>query len=414
MNLETFGFKEDYYRKPTSFCEGNLVHGEMNYKPSIPFESEPHATRGNPVDLPFRVAVSSANPERIPEGAAKMIANHPGPYPVAPMIDSFHPSQIGNQAYINVPPAQNPYIYNNGIYGRQIDLYQTPQPYQMPQPYHSPSLVYQEQPKVHSWENIDDGMSATEDKIRQKSNETIKKKPDSAIGIYRDTSTVYPIVRRPMKVSFPGSNEASSGDRPQHINLKILGTVLIEEINQVPWTDFETMDGRRIIRVDKTQEGNIVKAYFLIVNPHVSVNPNYVTPGLEYVEVSCIKYVHKDGITTEFLITSVEVIQIIEYLVGSNHTNIPLRRQERGRMRSNLASLWHKNCSSTSSRYAREMHQRLGRQILKYKSRKPYGILKDMRILLWNNLSFALYKALLFYCVAIPDENVKQELSEPS
>lgn len=172
----------------------------------------------------------------------------------------------------------------------------------------------------------------------------------------------------------------------------------IQCIKRLAWSQCEDLEGRRIVRLHKTLNGAAVEVIFVPVRPSQYTNCLKFVED-DFLEVSCIKFLHQDGITTDFLITSAEVIKIIEFLLGSSQKKTSLLRKERGRIRSNLASLWHKNPSPMDSTETR----RLRSQILKYESRKPYNILKDMRMLLWDDLESAIRKALLFYLVIVSD-----------
>ncbi|AOA62967.1 GQ67_00034T0 [Komagataella phaffii] len=101
-----------------------------------------------------------------------------------------------------------------------------------------------------------------------------------------------------------------------------------------------------------------------------------------------------NSIGCRYYITSVEVIKIIELLIGSYSTSDPLqRRKERGRMRSNLLQFWSKHLVSFSKNtmkrrpvptcnddYLAELEHRINT----YDVRKPRLFDKSVKILEWS------------------------------
>lgn len=220
------------------------------------------------------------------------------------------------------------------------------------------------------------------------------------------------IIRRPSNILLPEgeraltmhNNDQYVNDRVENLDFKIYGEP--EDICRVPWNEHEQLESRRIVRIRRHQEGSKLRAYFLVAITSGSVMSSEIGDQ-DYLEVSCIKYIHKDGLKDELLITSIDMIRIIEFLICTkNLGNLAWRRQERGRIRSNLYPFWHRSCSNTGGPHDEEMHHHLARQLQTYKTRKPFRILKCMRFLSWSNLERAIFKALLFYCVCMSERDV--------
>lgn len=227
--------------------------------------------------------------------------------------------------------------------------------------------------------------------------------PELGVGSVEANTDVScpPIVRRPGNIFVSGPDSfvgyQSQSMRFHKINLKLFGDVL-KNVHTVPWTNYENLEERRIVRVDRVQEGCTLKAYFTVVEPN-SRSHETTIDDQGSLKISCIKFTQMDG-TVSYLITSVEAIKIIEYLVRGGRADAGVKWRERGRIRSNLSPLWYKDWASGGMQNEAEMRQRFGDQIRKYKSLKPYAIMKSMRVLLWEKLEFAIFKAILFYCVA--------------
>lgn len=191
--------------------------------------------------------------------------------------------------------------------------------------------------------------------------------------------------------------DSEDGTRLKQVELKFTSDISFKTINQIPWTAKEENEGRRIIRVTRVQRRNILSLELLII-AQLSQHLNQ-TSGSNYVEVSCIKYIHSNRGRVNYLITSVEVIKIIELLTGSAWRDPLLRRIERGRLRSNLATLWLKEFLAIKSNHTNKACLKLLEQLSNYKIRKPYNVWKDLRLMHWDNLIVALSKVLGFYRV---------------
>lgn len=225
----------------------------------------------------------------------------------------------------------------------------------------------------------------------------------------------------------------------------------VEEICYPKWSSGEKQDRRRIIRIERIQSGPKLIANFSIVgsaNEHpVTVPPG---PDVDVVEVSCLECSVKpnddydsqssddekdggamaqsgmntnyikgedDGEHHQYYITSVEVVEIVELLIGTQLKDPAERRRERGRVRSNLVPFWSKKSISSrmdssygngngspvpSSPTNQDYRVELAKRIMGYEIRKPRGFDKDVRILRWDKLVPALKRALQSYYTEIP------------
>lgn len=228
--------------------------------------------------------------------------------------------------------------------------------------------------------------------------------------------------------------------------LEIIGAEL-EELCLPEWNEAELEDKRRIIRIERHQVSDTIVAKFSIVGSAID-NPKTLpaAPGVDVVEVSCLVCTTRKGdegeeeeeeeenvdaissnspiykyddntssdeaITKRFYITSVEVIKVVELLIGTELSDAHERRRERGRIRSNLVPFWSKK--SISSRLSnKEVRQspltspavdfraELATRIMRYEVRKPRGFDKEVRILKWERLVAALRRALQSYYVEV-------------
>ncbi|CUM51313.1 unnamed protein product [Debaryomyces fabryi] len=227
-----------------------------------------------------------------------------------------------------------------------------------------------------------------------------------------------------------------------------------EEICFPVWSASEKEDRRRIIRIERVQNGHKLLANFSIVG---AANENPITlpppPDTDVIEVSClecttisnetddqsasdedlavpIQGMH-DGKYNQYYITSVEVIEIVELLIGTQSMDAADRRKERGRIRSNLVPFWSRkpissrmpdNSSAHSSKspgYAgmdtrltnQDYRFELAKRIMAYEIRKPRGFDKEVRILRWDKLIPALKRALQTYYTEIPSSDSSIDFS---
>lgn len=216
---------------------------------------------------------------------------------------------------------------------------------------------------------------------------------------YRDQIR-FPIVRRPTNIKVSDSNVNFDYQHQNRkffkIDLTLIGYSL-EEILSHSWSPQEALEGRRIIRKEKEQQGCTLNVHFRVIRRGRMYSEVGKKDHSKYLEVSCIRFDHAHFNTTNYFITSVDVIGIVEFLVDHNTLNSALKWRERGRIRSNLAPLWFKNWSDMES-----MHLQFENLIRRVHSQNSCRVSKFARLLLWLNLEYALSKALLFYGVSMP------------
>lgn len=202
----------------------------------------------------------------------------------------------------------------------------------------------------------------------------------------------------------------------ERVKLQFSGD-LIESICNSSWNNAELMDGRRIVRIERTQDNNIVNANLSVVGcANDFPTPAPARPNTDFIEVSCLAVF---GMVPGFYITSVEVVGIVEMLIGTRTIkDSALRRRERGRVRSNLMSFWSKN--SYHSRSNEASLSDFAKRIMAYDIRKPRGFDKGFRILSWDKLIPALQRALQCYYAEIPVDDgspaikIKAETAYPT
>lgn len=199
--------------------------------------------------------------------------------------------------------------------------------------------------------------------------------------------------------------DSGDGTKLNHVELRFANDISFKTINQIPWTTEEETEGRRIVRVTRLQRRNVLSLELLIVT-ELSQLLNQ-TDGGSHVEVSCIKYNCSNRDKVYYLITSVEVIKIIELLTGSAWRDPLMRRVERGRLRSNLGTFWLKEFLAIKSNNTNRACLKLLEQLSSYEIRTPYNVWKDLRLMPWDNLLVALSKVLCFYHVKIPYKKQK-------
>lgn len=237
------------------------------------------------------------------------------------------------------------------------------------------------------------------------------------------------------------------------VELKLTGAS-VQDICFPQWSPLEKEDRRRIIRIERTQNGPHLMANFSIVGS-ANENPVTVPPmkDVDVVEVSCLECATRvgdeydsqssddeksasasprmikleNGESFQYYITSVEVVEIVELLIGTELVDPAERRRERGRVRLNLVPFWSKkpissrmheltnSLSSSLSNIAgagagamhygmtnQDFRLDLAKRIMGYEIRKPRGFDKEVRILRWDKLVPALKRALQSYYTEIP------------
>ncbi|ANZ77853.1 BA75_05254T0 [Komagataella pastoris] len=261
--------------------------------------------------------------------------------------------------------------------------------------------------------------------------------------------------RPPKKPLLPGTRYVTARLRLEYSNC--------EDMCLPEWNEHELEDSRRIIRIERRYDSSEIVASFSIVGSAVE-NPEtrpVSNPNVRVLEVSCLRcltndkesegeqYVDENAADEEhhcvtepqkpsfgkdldgrthkisrisagckYFITSVEVIKIIELLVGSFSISDPQqRRKERGRVRSNLAQFWSKYLVSSSKKNMRrrslpacndEYLAELAHRINTYEIRKPRIFDKSIKILEWPRLGPALQRAFQSYYMVQLDESYNQ------
>ncbi|KAH3683320.1 hypothetical protein WICPIJ_005701, partial [Wickerhamomyces pijperi] len=259
-----------------------------------------------------------------------------------------------------------------------------------------------------------------------------------------DCSLRYPKYRVARGISSGGTGtkppkmQTMPGHHFRQVELK-LNNAKVEEICLPEWSSLEKEDKRRIVRLEKYQVGNKIVCDFKILgsaqeNTHVCQEHS---PGVDVVEVSCLEVFHKpsdesdddeepgvsghsskrsdEAAQRSFYITSVEVIRIVELLIGVDSQDLTERRRERGRIRSNLVPFWSKK--PISSRMSggnlnfdtNDFRVELATRIMAYETRKPRGFDKEVRILKWEKLFKALKRALQSYYAEVPESFSPEE-----
>lgn len=231
----------------------------------------------------------------------------------------------------------------------------------------------------------------------------------------------------------PPKESATSKSTYIPIKLNISGGTL-EDIVKPQWSESELEDQRRIVRIERFQKNEQIFINFSIIgsaNENPTPLPPMANSNIDIIEVSCLQCSKKlseeidlpspineehdldqddfqDGKKYDFdyYITSVEVIEIVELLIGTYSEEPSERRKERGRVRSNLVPFWSKK--PISSRLDNSLINQpdfkieLAKRIMSYEIRKPRGFDKEVRILKWEKLLPALKRALQSYYCEIP------------
>lgn len=196
----------------------------------------------------------------------------------------------------------------------------------------------------------------------------------------------------------------------------VIEGALTNELCFLQWNANEITDRRRIIRIERTQRGTVLHVLFLIVGLALAnPEPAPAAAGVDVLEFSCLECLSSEvgenlgagARSKSFYVTSVEIVAIVEMLIGILDMDAMLRRKERGRIRSNLTPFWLKRpISSKRNNQFDHLNPRMvfARRIMAYNVRKPRGFDKDVRILPWENLIPALNRALQCYYVEVPEE----------
>ncbi|CAO3592871.1 unnamed protein product [Absidia cylindrospora] len=159
-----------------------------------------------------------------------------------------------------------------------------------------------------------------------------------------------------------------------HADLIIEGDM---EAMMQEWTDQEKEDNRRLVRFWRRQHDHEIICHCQAIEPTNRVN----TP--QEIIVSCIYWEEKN----DYFITSVDIIYLLEALIGVRFTT-----EEKNRVRRNLEGFRPLTVS--------KMKPDSGdffRRIMAFNHPKPRNIEKDLKVFAWSSLPTALKKIISKY-----------------
>lgn len=144
------------------------------------------------------------------------------------------------------------------------------------------------------------------------------------------------------------------------------------------WNDEELVAGRRLVYLNVARESH--------ANFHIeaeSIRPDSYIPNDGRLVISCVKWEEE----SKFVVTSVDVILVLEHLVG-----VQFSIEEKSRIRRNLQFLK----PSTITRFNNES-KRLFNSLMAMDNPRPRNIEKDLKVFEWNELFVAVKKVLSKY-----------------
>lgn len=159
------------------------------------------------------------------------------------------------------------------------------------------------------------------------------------------------------------------------VQLKVSPSVKKETAD---WTPEETVAGRRLVKLVVTRE-----SYAKFHVEAQSVSQSAYTAGSGTPVISCIHWEEKN----QYVVTSVDVITVLEHLVGKLFSI-----EEKSRIRRNLqflkpATITRSNADS----------KRMFNKIMAMESPRPRNIEKDIKVFDWSELFVAVQKVLSKY-----------------
>ena len=163
--------------------------------------------------------------------------------------------------------------------------------------------------------------------------------------------------------------------------LKIHGDL---DAMQLYWSSEEFAMKRRIVRFWREQNGTTVHTYFKSIRPgehHLPFDANER-------RISCIYWDERN----EYYVTSVDIIALLELLVG-----IPLDVDEKNRIRRNLENLGPYTISKT-----KPISQDFHKITMSFINPKPRNIDKDVKVFRWAMLGDGLRKVVSRYVCCVP------------
>ncbi|CAO3597392.1 unnamed protein product [Absidia cylindrospora] len=144
------------------------------------------------------------------------------------------------------------------------------------------------------------------------------------------------------------------------------------------WTDQEQQDHRRLVRFWRRQQGqHEIICNFQVIPPTNKMN----TP--QDIIVSCIYWENKD----DYFITSVDIIYLLEALIGVKFTT-----EEKNRVRRNLEGFRPLTVSKLKPDSGDFF-----KRIMAFNHPKPRNIEKDLKVFSWSSLPTALKKIISKY-----------------
>ncbi|VEU23985.1 DEKNAAC105248 [Brettanomyces naardenensis] len=224
----------------------------------------------------------------------------------------------------------------------------------------------------------------------------------------------------------PDSPSAKEGFKYSRCELTLINAEE-ESICGSSWSPREKIEMRRIVRIQRKQEGSAVIAEFEVV----PINSPIEEDGKNFIEISCLqclclrKYPSYDDehivcrfeneeilLDRSYYTTSVEVVKVVKFLANLPEMNKREERKENGRIRSNLSAFWSERPINSKKMVMRmkegrtnaDFKEELGRRIMDYTSRRPRGFDRDVRILEWRNLGSALKRAMRSYYAEVKQE----------
>lgn len=144
------------------------------------------------------------------------------------------------------------------------------------------------------------------------------------------------------------------------------------------WSAQELLHERRLVKLTVNREGPNL---FHIATQ--SVSPDYGVAEKNVLIISCIRWEERNT----FVLTSVDLLHVLEHLVGETFTT-----QEKSRIRRNLQFLHPITVNRTSS-------ARLFNAVMAMENPRPRNIEKDLKVFKWLSMNVALTKVLSKYSV---------------
>lgn len=182
------------------------------------------------------------------------------------------------------------------------------------------------------------------------------------------------------------------------------------EAHPTPWSGIEIFEGRKIVQVRRSQKGICLHAQFNTLLDGNAISK--IELDSDFIDVCCLRVIDR-SMKEQFFVTSIDVLKIVNFLIGSEQSDIGFRRMERARIRSNLSRFWERN----------EAIQRYGFQVMNDSrlTTKKNNVINDfpnqvnflggVRLMPWSRLASAIRQALLYYRAIPQDFKIPQSIS---